>query len=114
MSFVGRKVWMVDDEVERLVEVPPDLIVEYTKAQELYSRSDAQTKELKAHRDEVKSRVVAAMGGVTGTATVSGTRTLGVRVTSQWRTDVTRLKAEAPDIARMFEKEVVSSRVDQL
>jgi len=52
------------------------------------------------------------MQNETGTATVGGARKLSVRVTKPYRIDVKRLKAEAPEIAMMYEKESVSSRID--
>lgn len=53
-----------------------------------------------------------ALQSETGTATVGGNRKLSVKVTKPFRVDVKRLKAEAPEIAIMYEKESFSSRID--
>jgi len=101
-----------EDEVERLVEVEDTLIDAYVGTQLAYTASYAKTEELKQERDRLKALLLEKMGNETGTATVNGMRVLGVRVSTANRIDTKRLRAEAPDIARMYETQSVSSRVD--
>lgn len=103
---------VAEDEVERLVELDESLVKNYLFAQEAYAQAYADSVAKKFIRDALKAQVVAAMQNETGTATVGGTRKLSVKVSTSNRIDVKRLKAEAPDIARMYEKESDSSRVD--
>lgn len=101
-----------EDEIERLVELDEALVKNYLFAQEAYAQSYADSQAKKFIRDALKGQVVTAMQNETGTATVGGNRRLSVRVTKPYRIDVKRLKAEAPEIAMMYEKESVSSRID--
>ena len=102
-----------DNTEERLVELDDAQLVEaYITAQTEYQDAYNTAEGLKIVRDFWKSKLVAAMEYETGTATVGGTRRLSVRVSSSNRIDTKRLRAEAPDLARMYEKETVSSRVD--
>lgn len=101
-----------EDEVERLVEVDENLVADYLFAQDEYVQAYASYQEKKFIRDSLKGRVVEALQSETGTATVGGNRKLSVKVTKPFRVDVKRLKAEAPDIAIMYEKESFSSRID--
>lgn len=106
--------YLIDNEdEERLVEVEDqDLVEKYVVAQREYQDAYNTSEGLKLVRDFWKAKLVAAMDYETGTATVGGTRRLSVRVSTSNRIDTTRLRSEAPDIARMYEKESVSSRID--
>lgn len=101
-----------DDEEERLVETEQSLVDDYVKAQREYQDAYNTAEGLKLVRDFYKSKLVAAMDSKTGTATVGGNRRLSVKISTSNRIDTTRLRAEAPDIARMYEKESTSSRID--
>lgn len=103
-----------NNDEERLVELGEDteLVEAYITAQREYQDANNTAEGLKIVRDFWKSKLVAALDNETGTATVGGSRRLSVKVSSANRIDTKRLRAEAPDIARMYEKESFSSRVD--
>lgn len=103
-----------EDENERLVEVDQDLVKNYLFAEEEYQRSYRDTEAKKFIRDTLKAQVVEALQNETGTATVGGDRRLSVRVSPTNRIDTKRLRAEAPDIARMYETESLRSSVKVL
>lgn len=100
-----------EDEEERLVEVDENLVEAYAKAQQDYTTSYADTEHLKRVRDYHKAQLLDALGNTTGTATVGGNRRLAVRVSTSNRIDTKRLRAEAPDLARLYEIESYNARV---
>jgi hypothetical protein len=101
-----------EDEEERLVEVEPTLADRYEKAHLDYAAAYARYQEAKDERDDAKAALLEALGNETATATVAGNRRLSVRVSPTNRIDTKRLRAEAPDLARLYEIESFSSRVN--
>lgn len=103
-----------EDDVERLVEVDPTLVDDFELAHQEYNEVRLRYEELKARRERLRLELEKVLKDKTGTATVGGTRRLRYRVLQQTRVDTKRLRSEAPDIARMYEKTVGIKRVDVL